>query len=417
MSRRASDAVVTPPLLGRAGPHSPAPANDRGDQHDRPRPHDPHHPLVGGERREHAPRDRGAGQRDRRWRRRLGDATLGDSRGVLPTVAQHFFDAARERVAGHAAPTGNSHQRPRGRGATVSMVVGPGHRREVELADERVDARAIAMALRESARRTVDDLDRLHAAARAQLLTGGRNLVQVSGNRLDQHGRRRRNDARHLQRLLVDVAEVGGEETFIASTRVENVHMLAAEHRFDPLQDHRSLPRDGRVRRDAALRAAERPVIRDVGDVEARVAVPVAHVVVRPAFASVVRRFGVRVEIGCQHRFVGNGQRCHRPRQKRNGGVRHDDRAEESRRADDLAARVGLGARRQQPPHGVHADDPEDDRDVLRNGEQRDRVENGRERRERDVARRQLEVRFADGLERDGVADRLGGERGCHDHG
>ncbi len=170
----------------------------------------------------------GAGQRDRRRRRRRRrrDARRLASPRVRP-LRSTVLDAARQRVAGHAAPTGNAHQRPRRRGASPSVIVGPGDEREVETVGEMDDARAIAT--RSATVRAANRRRSRSPARRANAAPDRRrHLAQVSGNRLD---RRRGVVAGIMFASMNDCSSTSPrsarDDAFVASTRAENVDVLA----------------------------------------------------------------------------------------------------------------------------------------------------------------------------------------------
>ena len=125
-----------------------------------------------GERREHAQHDRPARRRRGRSaivRRRRGARR----RAWLPSPdAQHSFDAARQRVRRHAAPAGDAHQRPAGRGAAPAVIVRPDDEREVETVGDAHDARALA-ALCDNPRGDPSTISmRAHAGAACEVVTG-----------------------------------------------------------------------------------------------------------------------------------------------------------------------------------------------------------------------------------------------------
>src|SRR5579884_409059 len=140
---------------------------------------------------------------------------------------------------------------------------------------------------------------------------------------------------------------------------------------------------------------------------------PLAHVVLGPAAPGVVRVFGVRMKVDGQHRGVGHLELRHRPRHHRHHRIDGEDDDEQRRRRDDFADGRRPAATR--PNHaGDHeqADHPQQQRDVLSHGEQRQGVEHTRDGLDREIGRRVGERRFADRAERRGVADRIDGERG-----
>jgi hypothetical protein len=142
--------------------------------------------------------------------------------------------------------------------------------------------------------------------------------------------------------LLVDVTQVRRRDPSEGAAGAEDVHVLAAENRLETLEQHRSFALTGLtgVPRDAALRALERAVIRDVRDVEARGAVPGPHVVLVPTRTSVVRVLRVCMEIRGENRLVGDDELRHRAGRHRRDGVDEHQPEEEDEERDRVAPRA-----------------------------------------------------------------------------
>ena len=204
------------------------------------------------------------------------------------------------------------------------------------------DARALEAALRQPARRSVDDLDRAHAGRPWSLrpaCTFDRSpgIVSISTGSLPGTRLASRSAS------VVDVAERRVEDAAVHAVGVEHVDVLALPHRLDRREAARvSSPRLRGVVRPSLARALEGAMVGDVRDVEARLAMPGAHVLGVPVPAAVVRVLRVRVEVDGEDVRPRRLERGHRSRHEE----RRPRRRRRARRARCRRARRCARARR-----------------------------------------------------------------------
>ena len=256
-------------------------------------------------------------------------------------VARDDRRAALARCGATANPSTchairNAHQRPPRRRASLSVIVGARDEREVETVREMHDARAIAAALRkprgEPSTISIARTPGSRAGAEPTLLRFP-GIVSIDDRR------RRRNAGEH-ERLLVDVAEICGDQPLYRRPALRTFTCSPWYPASIPWSSTVPSPRPG-VPRDAALAAFVRSMVGDVRRVVSGTALPMAHVFFGPTGSSVVRILCVSVEVDGNHAGVGSNDLRHRTRRHRGRGIREKDDEKQPARGDCLARHSG----------------------------------------------------------------------------
>lgn len=152
-------------------------------------------------------------------------------------------------------------------------------------------------------------------------------------------------------------------------------------------------------------------MIGDVSGVESRGCMPLPIALGREPLARVPRRVGVTVEVDDYVLWISHPDRRHRTWNDGTGAV-HDDDAGQRRQHSERFTRYRSASRRctSNPPEDDAQHDRREDRGVLSEREQRERVEHVADGREHRIRRRVDEPRIGHRQARFGVPD--GGRAG-----
>jgi len=196
---------------------------------------------------------------------------------------------------------------------------------DVETVRQMHDPRPLDTRLVETAGGTVDQLDRSHSGGPGP--SRRNNLVQSTGERLDDDRLAAGEQARKRKSPFVDVAQIRGRDSLVDAIGAENVDVLSTPADLQRLQQHRALPRFRGVVGDSALRALYGAMIGDVCDVESGRSVPRADVRRFPAWSPIMRELRVLMKVRNEKHVRGLGDECrHRTRRYGCGGVNGDDK-------------------------------------------------------------------------------------------
>lgn len=266
------------------------------------------------------------------------------------------------------------------------MVVRSRHDGEVEAVGEAEDAATIDGGLLEAAGTGIRELDGGDARANGAAATG-----------VDA-GERLRDRVNHHRRCAVAARD--------ASVDAQADHMLPVGTVLDPRQHDDVAPPRGVAPHDGT-RGSQAIVVRDVGGVEPGRAMPGSIGLGGEAPAPVVGRIGVTVEVdddGARRRFRRQAKTRHRTRQDGCGRIKGREHGKrDSDDGDHTTGRAHVPLRRRTPagtplpvpPRSSDQEHAEDqartEGDVLSDGEDAERVEQGSQRRQCQVGARQMQ--------------------------
>lgn len=313
-------------------------------------------------------------------------------------------DRRVELHRGERAPAGDAHDRPADRGAAPAVVVGAGDEREVVRARDAENSRAVALQHADPARRAIRELDGDESRDPGQLRR--RNGVELSGDREDER--------RRIRPIRARVVPLALGIRWRVERHVQHVDVLGAIARLERREQYGRVAAVRGVGSESLDGAGDALVVGDVSDVEARCRVP--RTVARGGEEPIPIPRMVRVAVEIDGEIVGVREPEGRHRARSDGAERvHEHPDEEEHHAERCFVPRGRRSA-PRPEHAPHDDDHDERHQygrVLRDRQERERVERRADRREEHVAQRPHERRIGCGTLRERVHDgRRGGDGG-----
>lgn len=292
------------------------------------------------------------------------------------------------------------------------MIVGAGDDSKIQRVGKPDDVRLLSLNRTDAFWRSIAQLDGIEP--RVPMLLVLRNLADVAGNREYEQRRSAGDPERRVAHRIVPVATRINIECGIDPDR-DDVLVLVA--RLQRGKQHRSVAGVLRILRRRCVRSSETLVVRDVGDVEARSRMPLAVALRREPLVGVPRCVGVAVKINYHIVCVVHRDRGHGPRDNRSHGVHHNDADQRYGRSAQLTEkRRSSRARPKNAPHDNAENDGYEQRRVLLEREQGERIHQRAERRQDRIDGRVYERRVGHREARLGIQDRGGAHNRRRQH-